>query len=151
METKTDLWTTEDWRYALAVAVKGNGKMIDTRRQYIVWLFETLITRAEAAEAERDALREREADLLRTLHVEQDAHDRLREQLAAREWRPVDEPPTETGDYLIGCDYAEDIRVAEYHAATELYFQLMDDGEWQQANWHTHWQPLPTPPQDDDR
>ena len=102
-------------------------------------------------EAERDALREREADLLRTLHVEQDAHDRLREQLAAREWRPVDEPPTETGDYLIGCDYAEDIRVAEYHAATELYFQLMDDGEWQQANWHTHWQPLPTPPQDDDR
>ena len=84
-----------------------------------------------------DALREREADLLRTLHVEQDAHDRLREELAALQWRPVTEEPTPWEIVeVVGLGYRRGVE---------------GDDEWIGVEYPEAWRPRPTPPQDDDR
>ena len=70
----------------------------------------------------------------------------LKAQLAEQAWRPVNTPPEATGEYEIGADYIPDVRRAEYHADTNMWYQQMSDGEWQLADWATHWRPLPPAP-----
>ena len=90
------------------------------------------ITRAEAAEAEVAALREREADLVHTLHMEQDAHDRCREELAAREWPPVTGPPATSHDV--------EFRAVGFYSHDRWYMKYTP----------TAWRPRPAP-EDADR
>ena len=72
----------------------------------------------------------------------------LESQLAAQGWRPLGAPPASTGEYLIGADYIPDVLLAEYHADTDMWYQQLPDGEWQLADWATHWRPLPPAPQE---
>ena len=67
---------------------------------------------------------------------------------AAQGWRPLGAPPASTGEYLIGADYIPDVLLAEYHADTDMWYQQLPDGEWQLADWATHWRPLPPAPQE---
>lgn len=61
---------------------------MESFRDYVISRAERRISEMEGIEAERDELRmqvaaikEREADLLHTLHIEQAAHDRCRERV----------------------------------------------------------------------
>ena len=76
------------------------------------------------------------------------AEPRVAELEAAQGWRPLDAPPAASGEYLIGADYIPDVLLAEYHADTYMWYQQLPDGEWQLADWATHWRPLPPAPQE---
>ena len=111
-------------------------------------LYRAALARAEAAEAEAARL---QYDLDRQLYRADAlaAHvAELESQLAAQGWRPLDAPPAASGEYLIGADYIPDVLLAEYHADTDMWYQQLPDGEWQLADWATHWRPLPPAPQE---
>ena len=113
------------------------------------------ITRAEAAEGDLAELRERVADLVHTLHMEQDAHDRLRDQLAAREWRSVtdDWPPYDT-PVLARATLVSPVFIAVRERpdnAEYAYVWTDSDGINFYPEEIGYCAAIPTPPQDDDR
>ena len=66
----------------------------------------------------------------------------LESQLAAQQWRPVTEKPTDDGRYLIGWDYDEEAgaEVGDYMAAADMWFYQGAPAT------PTHWRPRPIPP-----
>ena len=79
--------------------------------------------RAERAEAERAELR-----------AERDAAR------AGQEWRPVTEPPTDNGDYLVWVKYPKE---PGFHSVARWTQRF----KWENNFVHpTYWQPLPTAP-----
>ena len=119
----------EEERDAASARVEAaEAEAVDLHRQ----LVETA-TAMEEIEAERLSLAARVAEL---------------ESQAAQGWRPLGAPPASTGEYLIGADYIPDVLLAEYHADTDMWYQQLPDGEWQLADWATHWRPLPPAPQE---
>jgi hypothetical protein len=104
------------------------AEVVDLHRQLV-----EMATAMEEIEAERLSLAARVAEL---------------ESQAAQGWRPLGAPPASTGEYLIGADYIPDVLLAEYHADTDMWYQQLPDGEWQLADWATHWRPLPPAPQE---
>ena len=81
--------------------------------------------RAERAEAERAELR-----------AERDAAR------AGQEWRPVTEPPTDNGDYLVWIKYPKE---PGFHSVARWTQRF----KWENNFVHpTYWQPLPTAPDD---
>ena len=81
--------------------------------------------RAERAEAERAELR-----------AERDAAR------AGQEWRPVTEPPTDNGDYLVWIKYPKE---PGFHSVARWTQRF----KWENNFVHpTYWQPLPAAPGD---
>ena len=113
-----------------------------------------LLARAEAAEAEaaewKTAYADNELYGLALMQRRDELAARVAEleAQAAQGWRPLGAPPASTGEYLIGADYIPDVLLAEYHADTDMWYQQLPDGEWQLADWATHWRPLPPAPQE---
>jgi hypothetical protein len=118
----------EMYRAALARVEAAEAEVVDLHRQLA-----EMAAAMEEIEDERLALAARVAEL---------------ESQAAQGWRPLGAPPASTGEYLIGADYIPDVLLAEYHADTDMWYQQLPDGEWQLADWATHWRPLPPAPQE---
>lgn len=157
-------------------AIMYTSPIIDFDLEWIIGPARALLARAEAAEAlayerlENMLFAEQRANDAANDATDAELHLRRAEQAAeqltaenrrlaarvaeleaaqaAQGWRPLDAPPAAPGEYLIGADYIPDVRLAEYHADTDMWYQQLPDGEWQLADWATHWRPLPAPPQE---
>ena len=139
--------TSDELRQVLAEWIRP---MYPKQRQKIAGLFEAVIARAEAAEAEaEDAIlaasdaAQREENAMHALSHFRARVAELEAQLVAQGWRPVTEKPTEppdgeTSEYLTWNDFVG-FTVRRYH-----------DGQFHSAfrKQPTHWRPLPPAPQE---
>ena len=139
-------------------------QLYSNNRKTLIELFEAAFTRmadykarAERAEAERDELRaQRDAALRKEEGIFDSAAetelrlnatiDALRAELAAARatggWRPVTEPPTENGDYLVWIKYPKE---PGFHSVARWTQRF----KWENNFVHpTYWRPLPAAPDD---
>ena len=118
------------------------------QRRKIAGLFEAVIARAEAAEAEaEDAIlaasdaAQREENAMHALSHFRARVAELEAQLVAQGWRPVTEKPTAHDSYLV-------YRAVPPRGEPWNYeFGIWDDTGWD-VSAVTHWRPLPPAPQE---
>jgi uncharacterized coiled-coil protein SlyX len=142
--------TSDELRQVLAEWIRP---MYTRERRKLAGLFEAVIARAEAAEAEaEDAIlvasdaAQREESAMHALSHFRARVAELESQLAAQGWRPVTEKPPEppdgeTSEYLTWNDF------------TGFTVRRYLDGQFRSVfrNPPTHWRPLPPAPQEPTR
>ena len=109
-------------------------------------LFEALLARAEAAEAEVVDLHRQ---LVETATAMEEIEDErlallarvaeLEAQLAAPQWRPVKEKPVADDEYLVWCSSYEGCEIQSYSSRLNHWYSNA-------GNDADYWQPLPPPP-----
>jgi uncharacterized coiled-coil protein SlyX len=135
--------TSDELRQVLAEWIRP---MYTRERRKLAGLFEAVIARAEAAEAEAaDAIlvasdaAQREESAMHALSHFRARVAELESQLAAQGWRPVTEKPPAHDSYLV-------YRASPPQAEPWRYeFGVWDDSGWD-IEAITHWRPLPPAP-----
>ena len=137
--------TSDELRQVLAEWIRP---MYPKQRQKIAGLFEAVIARAEAAEAEaEDAIlvasdaAQREENAMHALSHFRARVAELDAQLAAQQWRPIDEPaPKGEIEVKMRCAVTDDGGI--YKIRTDIFV-----GWWTSAD-DSEWRPLPPAPQE---